>query len=278
VTMGAYSFAMVLATQSAQLIAFQLGSVLQPIFSHLNDSVQRQAHGLSRAVALIGAIAVPVSLVQCSLAGPVLEAIWGQRWAAAIPVLQVLSIAQAFMFPFFPATFMLRAQGRFRAVILLQIVQLVMSLAVFPLGVALGPLVIPPAMAWIGISVASDAAQAIGLAYASLAVWIVIGPWSLWLGNRASARRMTSVLHSLLPPWLAGVPVAIGAWCLVSWLLPLLELRWARLGLVGVVAVAASGGGVLISILLRASTRADAMLITRRLFGRFMLQRCERLT
>ena len=65
---GLYSFAFMLSAQANGLIASQLGTVLQPIFGRLAHDSVRQGQAFLRVLRAIGAIAVPLTLIQAALA------------------------------------------------------------------------------------------------------------------------------------------------------------------------------------------------------------------
>lgn len=221
---GDYAFAFMLATQSTVIVAYQLGIVLQPIFSKLSLEPDRQVTGYIRAVRAIGGIAVPISLLQCVLAPALFALLFSPKWDAALGTFQVLSLAQAFHFSLAPTLALLKAQGRFRTILSWQSIQLLATALVLPFG----------AMNW----------GALGVASIETVIWGLSIPSAMLLAGSPGGLRAGRTLRIILVPWIASAPVAIAGWALANHLTPLGSM--AQLALLLLAGPTLLGGAVLL--------------------------------
>ncbi len=197
---GIYGFAFMLATQATVVVAYQLGIVLQPIFGRLSLDPQRQVAGYVRAVRAIGGVAVPISLLQCVLAEPLFALLFSPKWDAALATFQILSIAQAFHFGLAPTLALLKAQGRFRTILLWQLLQLAVAALALPIGAL--------------------TSGAEGTAAIETAIWGLSIPTAMLVAGSAGGLRLTDALRIFIGPWIASAPIAIAGWCMANWLTP----------------------------------------------------------
>lgn len=197
---GLYAFAFMLSAQANGLVAAQLGTVLQPIFVHLGQSVTRQADGFLRVVRVIGAIAVPVCLLQAALAEPLFRLFFPAKWDGAILIFSVLSMMEAAYFATAPTMALLRAQGRFGTYFVWQASQFSLSL--------------------IAYSIAATQHGAIGVAIAAAVIWGASLPVAMWLCVRPVGGTAWSALKVFIAPWTTAAPIAVAAWCAWSLLSP----------------------------------------------------------
>jgi len=189
---GLYSFAFMLSAQANGLIASQLGTVLQPIFGKLGQDPIRQAQAFLRVLRTIGAVAVPLTLIQAALAGPLFELVLQPKWALAIPVFAVLSVLEGFYFATAPTMSLLRAQRRFGAYFGWQVAHLAIAAAAF-------------------VTVAGDHG-ALGVAIASLACWGASLPIAVWLCGRPTGRGVVESIGVFTAPWSAALPIGLVVW------------------------------------------------------------------
>jgi PST family polysaccharide transporter len=205
---GVFGFAFMLATQANAIISVQLSTVLQPIFGRLQHDPVRQTAGFVRAVRVLGAVIVPVSLVQAVVAAPLFRIAFPAQWEPAVPVFAVLSVMQAFYFGNGPTMSLLKAQRRFRLYFAWQFSQLVVAVPAYWFGAREG--------------------GALGVALASMSVWATGVPIAVWLGIRAGGGTLRDAFLIYARPWASAVPVCAAAWFGARWL--------AQFGLVGDVA------------------------------------------
>lgn len=222
---GDYGFAFMLATQATVIIAFQLGTILQPVYSRMASDPERQALGYLRTLSTIGLVAVPLSLLQCALAEPLFHLLFSPKWDHALPVFQVLSIAQAFHFALAPTLAMLKARGAFSTILAWQFAQLAIGAFAFHLVAvphgAIGVAVVDAALWGLGIpTVAAIAVNGSGVARARV-LWAIVRPWLLaapvafaaWLAWRALPRANAScvVALALIGPLALGTALLLAA-------------------------------------------------------------------
>jgi O-antigen/teichoic acid export membrane protein len=196
---GLFAFAFQVAAQANTVVAYQLGVVLQPIFGHLRDDPQRQVAGFLRVQRVLGLVCVPISIAQAVLAEPLFRVAFPKEYEPAIPVFQVISLAQAFYFATGPSMSCLRSQRRFLTFLVWQGVQFVVSVPLYWFGAARG--------------------GALGVALASAGVWAASAPVVVWLCTRvAPGWHLGSVLMVFIKPWLISAPAFALAWLGVRWL------------------------------------------------------------
>lgn len=218
---GLFGFSYLLATQVTVLIGYQLGLVLQPIFVKLRDEPPRQAAAYLRVLRAIGAVAVPLSLLQAALAEPMFALLFPGKWDAALPVFAVMSVVQCFYFGVTPGISMLKAQGRFPAYFAWQMVHV--------------------AIAVVAYSVAAATGGAFAVATVDAAIWALSVPFATWLATRGSGRSALESITVFTAPWVTAAPVALLAWLAWKGLAPLGTIGQAvTLGVVGPAAFAAS--------------------------------------
>lgn len=224
---GIYTFAFYLSVQATFVISYQVGLVLQPIFVKLGHDPIRQSHGFLRVISAVGAIAVPLSLLQAALAEPLLRVLFGERWMSAVPTFAALSVGQAFFFAVAPTMAMLRAQGRFRTLLAWQLLQLALSSVAYAVAAMQG---------------------ALAVAVVDSATWALAVPIAAWMCVRGRGAGVADVLRPVLAPWATALPVAAGAWG--AWLLlrPLgLPGAWMSIAVVGPLAGALALAAVRLS-------------------------------
>jgi O-antigen/teichoic acid export membrane protein len=111
---GPYFFAYGVSTQAIRLTAGSLQLVLMAGLSRMSPYSVQQTQGALRATKAIALCGIPLCLLQAVLAGPLLRAFYGEKWAAAIPLVQLLSIGLAFDVISWPACSLLQSRGQFR--------------------------------------------------------------------------------------------------------------------------------------------------------------------
>lgn len=201
---GLFTMAFTLSTSINVVLSVTMGQVLQPIFAQMTDELERQRAAFVRATATIAAVAMPLCLLQAVLVGPAIRLLLPDRWDGAVAMAALLSAGQAFYFAVNPAKSLLKAQGRFRAFVAWQAVQLgVVLAAMFAAGA-------------IGGDSAAVAISAVAGLYT--VVWAPIG---VWLGLRGSpAAALRSVTLFLRPFVAAAITLGPAATALSALLEP----------------------------------------------------------
>ena len=194
---GVFAFAFTIAAQANTVVAYQLGVVLQPIFARLQDDPARQVSGFLRVQRVLGLVCVPISLTQAVLAEPLFRIAFAERYLPAVPVFQVISVAQAFYFATGPSMSCLRSQRRFTTFFRWQGVQLIISLPLYWAGAQ-----------WSG---------ALGTAVASGVAWAISAPIVVWLCTRVvKGAHAGTVLGIFMKPWMLATPIFVVAWLVVQ--------------------------------------------------------------
>ena len=196
---GLFAYAFSIAGQANVVIAYQLGVVLQPIFGRLQDNPERQVTAFLKAQLVLSAVCVPICFTQAILAEPLFRLVLDAKWQPAIPIFQVVSLMQAFVFATGPSMSCLRAQRRFGTFFAWQGIQLLISLPIY----------------WMG----ADWKGGLGIALASGACWAISAPLVVWLCTLASTRKhLFDALAIFVRPWIVCVPLFGGFYMLTQWL------------------------------------------------------------
>lgn len=224
---GIYAFAFNVAAQANTVIAYQLGVVLQPIFGHLQDDPARQVAGYLKAQRLLGLVCVPLSLAQACLAEPLFRVAFPDRYAPALAVFQVVSLAQGFYFATGPSMACLRSQRRFGTFLSWQAIQMALSLPAYWLVAASWP-----------------DHGALAVASTSAVIWAVSAMIVVMLvAWQAPGKHLFACIQVFAKPWAIGLPVMSLAWIGIRALSPMGPLAdWICLLVVGPAALVVAIG------------------------------------
>lgn len=114
---GVYFLGFTFAIQVLQFLAFNLMNVLFPALTRLNDQPQAQYQGFIKAQRILAAVGVSSCLLQAATAAPLAYLVLGTKWIPSISVMQILSAGMALRMVAGSSYALLKAQGRFRAVL-----------------------------------------------------------------------------------------------------------------------------------------------------------------
>lgn len=262
--LGLFSLAANYAVQANIIIAVQLSSALQPIFGHIQDDPKRQIAAFMRATRFLTAVAAPLSLVQAAVAVPAFTLLFQPKWSGSIAVFAALSVGQAFIFMSTPAVGLLKAQGRFRAYLLIQFLQAVCAVTAFYFAVRFGGDAALSFAEAIGLPVDPQAGKALALAIASTVVWSIFCPIMVWMAGRPARLGIGTTLGAFLEPWIVAVPVTLALIAIWTELRAHASTHFADIATLVVVAPIAAIVAIIGCLLLRAETRADAKAVLQR--------------
>ena len=220
---GLYGFASMLALQINTMIATRLAEVIQPILGSLQRDRFRQVRAFVRSQQMLGAVCIPLALLQAVLAEPLFDLLFDPKWRPAIRVFQVLALRETFAFAAGPNNACLKAQGRFGLLLVYQVVQLAATVPLY----------------WF----AAQEGAAIGVAIGSAAAWSVTTVCVTWLCVKGHPDGgLGRVIWLYARPLLLTVPVFGSGYVLVGAL-----SRWEPIGKIVAVAIL---GPVLITLAL----------------------------
>ena len=89
---GVYMIAFSVANWSTAVLGSVLNGVVIPSFGRVHDDPARVRSALLSSIRLVGLVTFPIGMMTIALAPSLVAAVFGQRWLAAVPVLQVLGI------------------------------------------------------------------------------------------------------------------------------------------------------------------------------------------
>jgi O-antigen/teichoic acid export membrane protein len=213
--LGIYFLAFNLSIQTMQLFTGNLTGVLFPALSKLQGDPARQIRAFLDATRLLALIAVPLCFLQMGAADPGVRLFFqDNKWQAGIPVLQALSIGMAFRVVASPGGSLIQAQGRFRVILITNVINAFIFLALVTAGAQIGNDRSP--------NVWMQPATTVGIAVAFY--FATISPIFLWVAIRPSGGTWRDVGRVYAAPLLASALAATGAmWA--GHLVPVQQIR-----------------------------------------------------
>lgn len=218
--LGIYLFAYNLSTQAMQLFTGNLTNVLFPALSKLQGDPRRQIRAFLDATRLLALLAVPLCFIQMATADPGVRLFFQDgKWAAAIPVLQALSVGMAFRVVASPGGSLIQAQGRFRVILITNII----NAFIFLLLVIIGALVGRTDATTFWLAPPATVGFAVALYFA------LIGPIFLYVAIRPNGGTWTDIAKVYAAPMLASV-AAVAAAMTIGHIVPIDKIRGHRWG------------------------------------------------
>ena len=218
--LGIYFLAFNLSIQTMQLFTGNLTGVLFPALSKLQGDPARQIRAFLDATKLLAIIAVPLCLLQMGVADPGVRMFFqDNKWQAAIPVLQALSLGMAFRVVASPGGSLIQAQGRFRVILITNVINAIVFLALVTAGALVGD----PKAASLWLRPATTVGIAVAFYFA------LIGPIFLYVAIRPSGGTWRDIFRVYAAPMLvsiAAIAIAMAAGAMV----PEKQIRGHRWG------------------------------------------------
>ena len=213
---GLYFFAYRLATQPILMMASNMAGVLLPVASHLRTEADRLRSAVFDAAELLGFIAMPLCLAQVALAKPLIEVLFGAKWEAATPLVQLLSFGMAFDAISWVAGVLLTVRGEFKRSFLYSLT----FMPVFVSAIIAGGLT----------KSALGVATAVGLAY------VFVGPTFTYLVLSRTGLTLRQIAVRLFLRPFALASLCVGAAWLIGRAPPIAAVAWVELVVVGALA------------------------------------------
>jgi O-antigen/teichoic acid export membrane protein len=218
--LGIYFLAFNLSIQTMQLFTGNLTGVLFPALAKLQGDPQRQIRAFLDATRMLALIAVPLCLLQMGLADPGVRLFFqDNKWQDAIPVLQALSVGMAFRVVASPGGSLIQAQGRFRVILITNIINAIVFLSLVTGGALFGT----PGAASLWLRPATTVGIAVAFYFA------VIGPIFLYVAIYPSGGKWRDIAKVYWAPMAAGVASAASAMFIGSWV-PVSKIHSHRWG------------------------------------------------
>ena len=188
---GVYYFAYTLAALPVRTVAGNLIQVMFPTLTLLAEDHVGQGKAALKASRALATVAVPLCFLQAGVCRPVLHILFGDKWDAAVPLVQILSIGLVFDAVTWTAAALLQAKGQFRRI-------LTYSCMAAPLFLVL-------------VAVGASQWSAPGVAAGVAAYYITLGPLYVFLVLRPHAVSWSQVATLyLIPVTLGAVSVGTG--------------------------------------------------------------------
>ncbi|QEG34711.1 oligosaccharide flippase family protein [Bythopirellula goksoeyrii] len=111
---GLYFFGYQLTIQFTWLLALNLRHVFFPILSQLADQPARQAAAITRTLRMLMLVMAPINTALAVTIGPLEQLIWHQKWASAVPLMQIFAIISPILILSDVVSAALASRGQFR--------------------------------------------------------------------------------------------------------------------------------------------------------------------
>ncbi len=208
-TVGVYYYAFGLSQRAFVMLTLNLQDVLFPSLSALRDNPRRQVMAYLRATRLLVVLGMPICLLQIALAQPAFAAVLPPRWAAAAPVLQILSLGTIFRLAGQPAIALIQAQGRYHLLAQASVITSVVFLGAVTTGAIIG------------------GEQAVA---AAVAIYMALnGPVMIYIAVRRDGGRWYQVAQIFAVPAVTSVAATGAAWWLARQLPTVINQNWTLL-------------------------------------------------
>ena len=189
--LGFYQFAFMISVANFRLFGKNLDRVLVPSLSHLQSDPQRSIRAYLAAASSLLVVGTPLCWTLAGCAEPLIRLINYDKWAPAIPVLQLLAIGMSLRVAYFSSASLIKSQGRFS---LFQKITIANAI-VFATAVGIG--------AWYG--------GAVGTAIGFVGTAGTFGPLIVWLAIRHGGGTVGDVVRLYVPPALMSVASVVPA-------------------------------------------------------------------
>ena len=219
--LGFYQLAFNISSWPVQSISAAARRVSFAGFSRLAGSREALADGFTRAAAVLVALAIPACVLLITLAGPVIETIYGARWLPAADSLSLLGVLGLLRVFYELAYDGLAAAERKQTLLVVQGLWLVVLIPVLLAGAQLR-----------GIT-------GVSAGHVLVAV-LVVGPAFLWSLHRIGI-TLRALLARCLRPIIGGILMAVVSLAIIHMTGP---------GLIGLFAAGAAAGAVYIPLIL----------------------------
>ena len=209
---GRYYFGFRLAAQPLWMLAGNLAGILYPTLVQLRAEPERQGRAALDATRLLSFCIMPLALIQAAVVGPALTSFFGEKWAASIPVIQILSVGLAMDAMSWVADTLLAARGEFVVGLYYKLYQLPLFFALVVAGAMLD--------------------QAVGVAWAVCIFYAVSQPVFIYCVYRRVGVGLGQVAWLYLTPSLYAA-LAVGSGLALSMLPPVASMPLVRVLLIG---------------------------------------------
>lgn len=123
---GTYMIAFTVASWSTAVLGSALNAVVVPAFARLGPDSSAVATATTTGLRIVALVALPIGVTTMVLADPLVDSLFGDQWASAAPVLQVLS-AYGVLYAFsLLLVNVLVSQGRTASLLSVQLVWIVL--------------------------------------------------------------------------------------------------------------------------------------------------------
>ena len=191
--LGFYVLAFNISGWPSSVLGLVINEVVLPAFAQLRDDLRSLPDRAAGALRLVGAVAIPISVLIFVLAKPLVLVVYGDKWAAAAQTLGLLGLFGTARILVGLLSNLMAALGHSRNVLAVQVSWLVALVPALIVGVHLD-----------GIRGAAVAQEVVGFGF--------VVPLGLFLVSRCGAGSVPSLARGLAVPVLAGFVVGVAAY------------------------------------------------------------------
>ena len=194
--MGIYFFSYLMTSQFIEVLAMNLNQVMFPVMSLVSDQPERQSRALERTLRMLVLVAAPTSLVLAATIRPLEVVLWNEKWAAAVPLMQVFAVTAPLRMFSDVMLAALSGRGQFRGGALLTLAEGLWSMV----------------LSWVIVTVVGCEPSDLTFVATLIAVsHVSFSVVSSLLISRTFAISPGSFLAAILPAWLASLAAAAAA-------------------------------------------------------------------
>jgi O-antigen/teichoic acid export membrane protein len=204
--MGLYFFAFQLVAQSSLLLSTNLQTVLLPALARLTNEKERFANALHRAMRVQAMWSSVICFGLAAVMDPLERLLWHGQWAEAVPAMIVLTIGFPMKVTQGITTAALQAQGRFKALGIVSIVEAIGFMVSAFVGGTLAKHVVSGAgPRWLATDQQTEAL----VISVVVTVYVIISRMAVcaWAFKVSHARRREAGMD-LFPAWVIGIAAA----------------------------------------------------------------------
>lgn len=194
---GAFFMARTLAVRPIEQVLNAVSRVLFPSFSLIQDKPDVLRSAFCTGVVALAMLTWPALGLLYAVCPEAIPNILGERWSEAVLPIQILCLQGVVLCSFYPATQILYARGRSRAVFVVSVIRGPAILVSFAVGAYYGGVV--------GVAVAYTVAQC------------AIAPISVWLAAREIELKVATLIAALLRPLVASAAMLAAVRLLVAY-------------------------------------------------------------
>ena len=137
-SLGCYNQARKLEDLPRSTISSIVNSVVFPLFSKVNNNIEKQQYAMSKGLRALSFVSIPVLFLLMIVAQPLIILLFTEKWIDAVPYFQILCVGGMFITPLEINTELLNSKGCSKLTFNIRLFQLIFGLVIMLLTYQLG--------------------------------------------------------------------------------------------------------------------------------------------